>query len=62
LLWARPRAVYFSVTRHDSAAAGFENFYPQVELPFSQRKLPMAQIERPEAHEALAAWKARQGK
>lgn len=58
--WARPRAVFFSTTRYDAAAAGFDDAYIYDELPLApaQRKLPMRLAEHPDAHAPFAAWAA----
>jgi guanine deaminase len=59
--WARPRAVFFSATREDAAAAGFDDafVYDELTLPPSARTLPMRRVVHPEAAGPFAAWAAK---
>ncbi len=59
LYWARPARVFFAGTAQDAADAGFDDslIYAELRRPFGQRKIPMLQMMRKEALEALAAWK-----
>jgi guanine deaminase len=61
IYWARPRAVFFSATRDDAAAAGFDDafVYDELALPPGARTLPMQRVELAEAAGPFAAWAAR---
>jgi guanine deaminase len=61
LYWARPRAVFFAATRHDAAAAGFDDafVYDELALPPGARALPMRFVTHPEGHAPFAAWAAK---
>jgi guanine deaminase len=61
IYWARPRAVFFSATRDDAAAAGFDDafVYDELALPPGARTLPMQRVELAEAAAPFAAWAAR---
>jgi len=58
--WARLDRVVFAATRTDAAAVGFDDdlIYRELLLPPGRRAhLPMAQMLREEALEALEAWR-----
>ena len=61
IYWARPRAVFFSATRDDAAAAGFDDafVYDELALPPGARTLPMERVQLAEAAAPFAAWAAR---
>ena len=61
IYWARPRAVFFSATRDDAAAAGFDDafVYDELALPPGARTLPMQRVALAEAAAPFAAWAAR---
>ena len=61
IYWARPRAVFFSATRQDAAAAGFDDafVYDELALPPSARTLPMRRVVHPAAAGPFAAWAAK---
>jgi guanine deaminase len=46
LYWARPARVYFAATAADAAAAGFDDalIYRQLEIPPSERAIPMVHL------------------
>jgi guanine deaminase len=58
IYWARPRAVFYAATRHDAAAAGFDDafVYEQIAMAPQERALPMRFVEHPGAHAPFAAW------
>lgn len=58
LYWARPAKVYFASTGEDAARYGFDDglIGDELCLPWSQRKIPMAQLMREEALQAFAVW------
>lgn len=46
IYWARPERVFFAATQSDAAAAGFDDsfIYRQIELPHSERSIPMTRV------------------
>ena len=58
IYWARPKAVYFASTRHDSAAIGFDDqyIYDEISMPLVDRKIPFYQIDTPAAADLFTAW------
>jgi guanine deaminase len=64
IYWARLDRLYFAATRHDAAAAGFddERIYGELPLPVGQRSLPSVQAMRERALVAFDAWRSSPGK
>ena len=64
IYWARPAKVYYASTRQDAARAGFDDsfIYDQLQVALDQRSIPMLQLMREEAAEALRAWKSKPDK
>jgi guanine deaminase len=62
--WARIDRVYFAASRHDAAAAGFDDaeLYRELELPMPARKIQTVQIDVPGAERPLTTWKALENK
>ncbi|MGB3968732.1 MAG: nucleoside deaminase [Planctomycetota bacterium] len=60
LLWARVDRVWFGASRHDAAAAGFDDarLYDELALPLAARRLPSAALLAGEAQRPFAAWRA----
>ncbi|NNE46893.1 MAG: nucleoside deaminase [Rhodothermales bacterium] len=58
IYWARPDRVYYASTRHDAAAAGFDDDYIYTELAVApgDRQLKMTRIIRDEASEPFRVW------
>jgi guanine deaminase len=58
IYWARPNRVYFGNTASDAAAIGFDDsfIYQQLEVPLSERTIPMVQLLREEALAAFREW------
>lgn len=58
LYWARPDVVYCAATKHDAAAAGFDDafIYEQIALPFESRSIPFHTIQRPDASAPFTDW------
>lgn len=58
IYWARLDRVYYASTREDAAAVGFddEHIYRELDRPPSERKIPMENMMREEAHRAFNAW------
>jgi tRNA(Arg) A34 adenosine deaminase TadA len=59
IYWARLDRFYFSATRDDAAAIGFDDaaFYREVALPLEARSLPAVHLFVPEAVELFELWK-----
>jgi len=57
--WARVEAVYFAATRHDAAAAGFDDasFYAELDKPPAERTLKVIRLALPDATSPLQAWR-----
>ena len=59
LYWARPAQVHFAATRHDAAAAGFDDsvIYEELSRSADERRLPLQQHDVPEAGAAMREWR-----
>lgn len=64
IYWARLDKVYFASTRHDAAAAGFDDsfIYDQINLSPEQRTIPMLHIVLPDANRPFALWQTKANK
>ena len=62
--WARLDRIFFAAAAEDAASAGFEDsrILDELRLPSDQRRIPMIQILRGQALEALRAWQAKPDK
>jgi len=60
LVWARVERVWFSATRHDAAAAGFDDalLYEEVTLPLAERRLPVVPLLPELGAAPFAAWRS----
>jgi tRNA(Arg) A34 adenosine deaminase TadA len=58
IYWARPDKMYFANTKKDAADILFDDqfIYEELELPYTNRKLPTEQMMREEALEAFRLW------
>lgn len=58
LYWSRVDGVYFAGTRHDAAAAGFddEHLYVELAAPLSERELPMTHLLGDEGRAPFEDW------
>jgi tRNA(Arg) A34 adenosine deaminase TadA len=58
IYWSRPRKLYFAASRNDAAMAGFDDaeIYHEIELPYSNRKLPTEQFAQSEAVALFEKW------
>jgi len=58
LYWARPRKVVYAASRHEAAAAGFDDefIYKEINLAMPERKIPFAYEGLPEARELFRLW------
>lgn len=63
-LWARIERVYFAASRHDAAAAGFDDaaFYDYIERPGSSPLLPVEHVELRSYNDPFARWQATEDK
>ena len=64
IYWARPARVYFASTREDAAKIGFDDdfIYEQIQLPLSERQIPMIPLMREEGRAALREWEKKPDK
>lgn len=58
IYWARPDKVYFAAGKKDAADAGFDDsfIYQELDLDYSNRKIPMIQLLQSEAQISFKAW------
>ncbi|WP_293058123.1 MULTISPECIES: nucleoside deaminase [unclassified Moorena] len=58
IYWARLDKVYYANTKADAAQIGFDDqfIYEELDLPISDRKLPIIQLMRDEALRAFQEW------
>jgi guanine deaminase len=64
IYWARPAKVFYAATATDAAAAGFDDafIYRELVVPPRERRIPMDQLLRDEAHAIFQAWLAKPDK
>jgi tRNA(Arg) A34 adenosine deaminase TadA len=64
IYWARLDKVFYASTRHDAAAAGFDDqfIYEQLPLEIAARSLPMEQLLREQALGLFREWAAKPDK
>jgi tRNA(Arg) A34 adenosine deaminase TadA len=64
LYWARPRAVYYTATRADAAAAGFDDafIYEELARPPQDRHIPLQRIVLTGAEEPFRIWQGMAGR
>ena len=62
--WARPTKVYYANTRHDAAEIGFDDafIYEELNVPFSERTIPMEHLEHEQAILAFKQWQEKNNK
>jgi len=62
--WARLGKIFYANTRHDAAAAGFDDDLIECEVarPVSRRKIPIRQLLRKNALKVFAEWKKKPDK
>lgn len=60
--WSRVERIVFAATRHDAAAAGFDDaaIYDELTLPLSARRLPMLRLPLEAASRPFADWLAKE--
>lgn len=64
LYWARPDKIYFANTQQEAAAIGFDDqhIYQELELPYTDRKLPLLHLPNTTAIASFGAWVAKEDK
>lgn len=64
IYWARLREVIYANTRSDAAAIGFDDelLYREMAVPPADRKIPLRQVLRDEAHEVFHEWERMENK
>ena len=64
IYWARIDYIYYANTKADAAAIGFDDqfIYQELELPITERKLPIIQLLRDEALQVFKLWEASEKK
>jgi tRNA(Arg) A34 adenosine deaminase TadA len=64
IYWARPDSVYFACTRHDAAAAGFDDdfIYEELEKAPEQRRMNIRSFMRDEGLAVFDKWVAKPDK
>jgi guanine deaminase len=63
-LWARIDRIWYAGSRHDAAAAGFDDsvFYDELALPADRRRVPVTPLLADEAPAPFEAWARKQDK
>lgn len=58
IYWARPKQIIFACNREDAAAIDFDDefIYEEINLPLSERKIPIQQVSREEGLKAFEEW------
>jgi guanine deaminase len=58
IYWARPKAVYFSLTKEDAAKIGFDDrfIYEQLMVPHKDRLIPMIKLDPKTEISPFQAW------
>ena len=58
IYWARPSRVYYAATRHDAAAAGFDDsmIYTELTAPINERQIEMINLDRERSIEIFKEW------
>jgi guanine deaminase len=61
IYWARPARIWYAANREDAARAGFDDrfIYDQLQLPLSERQIPMAALMREKALLVFGEWQAK---
>lgn len=59
--WARVERIVFAATRHDAAAAGFDDaaIYAELTRPLAARVLPIAHVPHPQGRGPFDDWRAK---
>lgn len=64
IYWAKPERVYFAATRHDAAAAHFDDsfIYDELLKPLETRTISFEHIGAPEAEKVFEEWLNKEGR
>ena len=64
IFWARPEHVFYATTHDDAAAAGFDDafIYQQIEIPHSERSIPMIHMNSVPAKRPFEEWASKTDK
>lgn len=64
IYWARPSRVFFAATKEDAASAGFDDafIYQQLDVPASERAIPMVRLVLENATRPFQEWVNQAGK
>ena len=64
IYWARPAKIFYANTKQDAAAIGFDDqfIYDQLEIPMSERKIPLISIKMEEAWAVFEDWQNKNDK
>jgi len=58
IYWARPKKIYFAASKQDASDAGFDDsfIYKEIQLSYSDRKIPSSQMIQNEAKVVFQKW------
>tara|TARA_R110002012_G_scaffold134628_2_gene288064 strand:- start:523 stop:999 length:477 start_codon:yes stop_codon:yes gene_type:complete len=61
IYWARPKKVYYALTREDAAKIGFDDqfIYDEIALKMDDRKVPFENLMREEGLPVFQKWEAK---
>ncbi|APS38464.1 MULTISPECIES: nucleoside deaminase [Salegentibacter] len=61
IYWARPKKVYYALTREDAAKIGFDDqfIYDEIALKMDDRKIPFENLMREEGLPIFQKWEAK---
>lgn len=64
IYWARIQGIWFAASRHDAAAAGFDDefIYRDISAPIETRRIPVVHQQNEQALAPFIAWKQNQDK
>ncbi len=64
IYWARPKEVFYALTKEDAAGAGFDDhfIYEEIEKPMHIRSIKFEKLMRNEAAQLFQYWKEKQDK
>ena len=64
IYWARPARVLYAATQRDAAQFGFDDsfIYQQIQLPHSERSIPMTRLESERARDPFLEWEKKTDK
>ncbi|HVI48373.1 MAG TPA: nucleoside deaminase [Chitinophaga sp.] len=64
IYWSRPMRVYYANTKEDAAAIEFDDsfIYREINVPHSEKKIPLIAMPDPEAGEVFRQWKEKNDK